>query len=82
MASAATQTQPSLTRVALPGGFWWLAIIAVLILFWGAAESHDQGCYAKTAAQVASGNTSQSNCLILPWNDPVMKQEQHDRFGY
>lgn len=80
--TSATQTQPALTRVSLPAGFWLLAIIAVLILFWAAAESHDQGCYAKTAAQVASGNTAQSNCLILPWNDPVTKQERNNRFGY
>jgi hypothetical protein len=68
------------TRVALPGAFWWLAVLALLILLWGAAEVHDQSCYSKTAVQVASGNLSQSNCLILPWNDPVTGREQNTPF--
>jgi hypothetical protein len=68
---------PPTRVVALPAAFWWLAVIAILILLWGAAEVHDQSCYAKTTAQVASGNLSKSNCLILPWNDPVTGREQN-----
>ena len=63
-------------KVVLPAAFWWLAVIALLILLWGAAEVHDQSCYSKTFVQVASGNLSKSNCLILPWNDPVTGREQ------
>jgi hypothetical protein len=57
--------------VHFPGWFWFLLIAATLGILWGAAEQHDQGCYNKALAQVASGNTSQSNCLLLPWNDPA-----------
>ena len=58
-------------RVRLPVWFWLLLIVATLGILWGAAEQHDQGCYNKTRVQAASGNTSQSNCLLLPWNDPA-----------
>jgi hypothetical protein len=63
------------TWVRFPGAswfwFWALLITATLGILWGAAEQHDQGCYNKVLAQVASGNTEQTNCLLLPWNDPA-----------
>jgi hypothetical protein len=51
--------------------FWVLLTAATLGIFWAAAEQHDQSCYNKTLVQVTSGNLDQSNCLILPWNDPA-----------
>ena len=57
--------------VQLPRWFWVVLIVATLGILWGAAEQHDQGCYNKVLAQVASGNTDQTHCLLLPWNDPA-----------
>jgi hypothetical protein len=65
--SAVSKSAP----IELPKAFWIVLLVATLGILWGAAEQHDQGCYSKTQVQVASGNTSQSNCLFLPWNDPV-----------
>ena len=50
---------------------WVLLAVATLGILWGAAELHDQTCYSK--AEVAKGNR---NCLLLPWNDPVVGQRQ------
>lgn len=58
-------------RVRFQVWFWLLLIAATLGILWGAAEQHDQSCYSKTLAQVSSGNLSESNCLLLPWNDPA-----------
>lgn len=66
------ETQALATKpVRFPVWFWLLLITATLGILWGAAEQHDQGCYNKALAQVASGNTDQASCLLLPWNDPA-----------
>lgn len=57
--------------VRFPVWFWLLLAAATVGVLWGAAEQHDQSCYAKTMVQVTSGNLSESHCLILPWNDPA-----------
>jgi uncharacterized protein DUF2510 len=57
--------------VRFPIWFWLLLAATTLGVLLGAAEQHDQSCYAKTMVQVTSGNLSESHCLILPWNDPA-----------
>ena len=76
--AADARSAPAVNRSAAGGAtvrfsvwFWLLLVAATLGVLWGAAEQHDQSCYAKTMVQVTSGNLSESHCLILPWNDPA-----------
>jgi hypothetical protein len=69
--AAASEIANRPATVRFPRWFWALLIAVTLGILWGAAEQHDQSCYNKTLLQAASGNTSQSNCLLLPWNDPA-----------
>jgi hypothetical protein len=80
--SPSTPVASPARRVVLPAGFWVVAIIGLILLLWAAAEVHDQGCYSKTIVQVASGNTSESHCLLLPWNDPVTRQEKQNPYRF
>jgi hypothetical protein len=52
-----------------------MAVLGLIVLAWIGAEAHDANCYSKATVEALSRigsdrESSTSDCLILPWNDP------------
>lgn len=51
-------------------------LILLGAILWAGAEAHDNNCYSKASIRAleavsdSGSSPQQTNCLILPWNEP------------